>query len=211
MNKYRFAALAMVLGTAAFASACEADREDSEATIPATEELEQPAVQPVTEPVITGDFEEPEGAADVDGNFELRSESPDASILRVELEGLTPGEHAWHIHEGDCANLGQVVIALTPATDQPTMPGAQALMADADGKATATVTIPRADLDKLHTGAPGTPATPGQAESAAGEVQQRYSINVHQQAGENPGPPAACANLDLGPGHGNAAPPAPQY
>jgi Cu/Zn superoxide dismutase len=224
MIRTRLTTLSLAFATAAFGVACDADREEADETIPATEEMELPA-SPADEPLASGDFDEAEGVAgDIGGRFELRPDAGGGATLMVELEGLTPGEHAWHIHQAECGTDGPVVIAFTPAPDIETVAGAQALMAGADGRATATVTIPKEQLDRLNSGMAAEPSAttvtppnsenapvdrPAQATDDAGE--RKFSIHVHERAGTDHGRTVACTNLDVSKIHENAQRTVPTY
>jgi Cu/Zn superoxide dismutase len=225
MIRTRITTLSLAFATAAFGVACDADRQEADETPPATEEMELPPASPAEELLASGDFDEAEGVTgDIGGRFKLRSDAAGGATLMVELEGLTPGEHAWHIHQAECGTDGPVVIAFTPAPDIETVAGAQALVAGADGRATATVTIPKEQLDKLHSGMATEPTsttvTPPNSENApvdrparaTGDTGERkFSIHVHERAGTDHGPTVACTNLDASKIHENAPRAAPTY
>ena len=95
--------------------------------------------------------------------------------VQVDVRGLTPGPHAWHIHTGGCRNPGGIVVPFTPI-------GAQAgidepLTAGENGQVTQDAIIPAELL------------TPAQVQ--AGE----YSLHVHNSAGANPGRSIGCAEM----------------
>jgi Cu/Zn superoxide dismutase len=213
MHPNRIIALTLALTSAGFVAACDNDRDEVPETTPATEEAQQTPPRPMGEPGITGEFERVQGAPEgISGNFELRAEQAGGSTLTATLSGLTPGEHAWHIHSGACGSAGPVAIALTPVPGSQAVAGAQALVAGADGRAQASVTIPQAELDRLQaTGATGTVPPAGAAPQPAPAAAPQFSINVHQQGGANPGAMVACANLDLLPGASKATKSVPTY
>jgi Cu/Zn superoxide dismutase len=110
----------------------------------------------------------------VSGNVEV-DPNEDGTEISVEFTGLTPGEHAWHIHQGTCAAPGNVVV---PFTDTESMMGiGEPLDADDDGNASAEVTIPAASLatNAIETG--------------------DYSLHVHERGGTDHGASVACADL----------------
>ncbi|HAC59193.1 MAG TPA: superoxide dismutase [Rhodobiaceae bacterium] len=63
-----------------------------------------PALADNHAPLATGTFKA-QGAADI-GTADL-AEGPDGVVIRVNVEGLTPGWHAIHFHDtGDCSDEG---------------------------------------------------------------------------------------------------------
>lgn len=97
--------------------------------------------------------------------------------LTVEIEGLSQGEHAWHIHSGPCGEEAPVVVAITPTADMEGI--GQPLTASREGEnVRASVTVPGDELtlDQLRSG--------------------EYSLHVHAQGGEDHGATVACADLD---------------
>ena len=207
MTRNRLTALSLVLGITAWGAACDTDRGEVEETAPAAEETQEAAARPLGEASWSGNFKEPEGATgDIDGNFELTPDPSGGATLNVELEGLTPGEHAWHIHQAECGTDGPVVIAFTPTPDMQPVPGALPLIAGEDGRVTAGLVIPQSELDKLQ----GSPMDEtGQPRDMAGDTERKFSIHVHQQAGADHGPTVACANLDMSSLQSKAAPMVP--
>ncbi len=95
--------------------------------------------------------------------------------LAVDVNGLSQGQHAWHIHGGPCGQEAPVVVPFSSTADQSGI--AQALSADQSGNATATVTVPAAELslDQLENG--------------------QFSLHIHQRGGVDHGPTVACADL----------------
>lgn len=95
--------------------------------------------------------------------------------VEVSINGLSQGEHAWHIHSAACGQEAPVVVAFTPTKDQEGL--ASALNADQSGRAEAEATVPSDELtlDRLQSG--------------------QYSLHVHTQSGVDHGPTVACADL----------------
>jgi hypothetical protein len=129
---------------------------------------------------LEADFEPPQGTeSDVAGTVRILVAEPagaegSAPQLAVDLTGLEPGEHAWHIHEGSCeADTPPVEIALSPTAEMEGITGP--LVVQLDGTASAEVPVPQ--LEYLMTGS------------------GRYSLHVHEHAGTDHGATVACANL----------------
>lgn len=99
--------------------------------------------------------------------------------LTATVYGLTPGEHAWHIHSGTCDQNGPVKVAITSTAQQHGI--GRSLDANRNGEAMGSVTVPGSDL------------TLAQLESG------QYSLHIHQHGGVNPGPTVACADLTSSP------------
>lgn len=148
--------------------------------------LEQPATTEPVQPVVPeetmlslSEFEavgETAGTAmPVRGSAELRRVRDDGALeLHVRLEGLSEGDHAWHIHSAPCGQQGDIVVPLSRAG---TLDGiASDLDAGSDGVVEERVTI--------------------DAEHARGlDLSRQHSVNVHRGDGDNPGPAIACANI----------------
>lgn len=161
-------------------TACDTDDADMEAT-PGAEVTPAPApVEPVDMTVASGQFDGVgDAAGQVTGTADLTrlGETADAGMeLRVHLMGLGEGDHAWHIHDGTCANRGGVVLPLSDAAGQDGVSGD--LEADGSGMVERTVSLDAEDVALLTAG-------------------QGYSLNVHASGSDNPGSPVACATLDL--------------
>lgn len=99
--------------------------------------------------------------------------SPDL-FAHVEVDGLTPGEHAWHLHTGTCDQVGSIAVPFSAL-------GARAgtstvLTANTEGEAEGIGPIPAAQVtrDQLMAG--------------------DYVIQIHN-GGSPPGPGIACAEL----------------
>lgn len=93
--------------------------------------------------------------------------------LAVQIAGLSPGPHAWHIHDAPCGEEGAVVI---PFSDTEEIEGiGEPLEADEAGVAVDTVDVP--PLDRVWVRAGG------------------LSVHVHARPGVDHGPTVACAIL----------------
>jgi Cu/Zn superoxide dismutase len=100
----------------------------------------------------------------------------DGLELNVHLMGLGEGDHAWHIHQGTCESPGQVVLPISSFGDRDGV--GDDLEAGGDGIAEATVRIDRDRLAGLN-------------------LEGNHVIAVHLRGSDNPGPPIACAPIDL--------------
>ena len=122
---------------------------------------------------------EDEAELETDGELAAPTTADERGFrVEVALNGLSEGEHAWHIHSGPCGETAPVVVAFS---ETQTMDGlAESLEADEDGSVESSVTVPaeQLSLDRLQSG--------------------EYSIHVHQQGGVNHGPTVACADLTGG-------------
>lgn len=100
---------------------------------------------------------------------------PDGMSLRlaVDGQGLPPGAHAWHIHEGACGTDGPIRIALSSTADMEGTAGPLEVAADGTVRTTVEVT----GLDRSQVGA-GT-----------------HSVHIHERPGQDPGPAIACAMI----------------
>lgn len=95
--------------------------------------------------------------------------------IQVEATGLPPGEHAWHIHSGSCAQPGEIVV---PFTSVGQMRGVdEPIEIEANGRGEESAPIP------------GSLLTEARLRSSA------YSVHIHAQPGMNPGARIACADL----------------
>lgn len=116
-------------------------------------------------------------ATTTDPNAATSAQAQSGQGFRVEvtLNGLSQGEHAWHIHSAPCGQQAPVVVAFTPTADQQGL--AQPLTADQTGATQGQATVPadQLTLDQLQSG--------------------QYSLHVHTQGGVDHGPTVACANL----------------
>lgn len=128
---------------------------------------------------VQSDFTAVEGVeAEITGTLHLLEPttvaSPGAPMrVRVQVSGLPPGEHAWHIHAGACEADGEVVIPFTATADEEGI--ADPLTPDAQGIAMAEIEVPALADRWMGTG--------------------DHSIHVHEAAGTEPGPALACADL----------------
>jgi Cu/Zn superoxide dismutase len=175
------------LGLVLFAGCAEEPQLDDEISV--QERAEQPEavpMEPVDRPdgsesaVMTARCEPGEGlepGRTSDGSVTVMEALEMGGEYRrdVRIEGLSAGEHAWHIHSGPCGHAAAVVVPFTPTADEPGL--ADALTPGAGGVAEASVTVPQGQLslDQLRSG--------------------EYSLHVHQRGGVDHGPPLACANL----------------
>jgi hypothetical protein len=159
------------LGLVVFAGCTPADDAEIE-PVDDAEETTQP-MEPIDAEPYTARITPIDGFAisatvDVDPNV-------NDTEISAEFDGLTPGEHAWHIHQGTCAAPGDIVVALTGTE---TMTGiADPLEANDEGEASATVSIPAANL------------TPASIETG------QYSLHVHQGGPAAAGASVICADL----------------
>jgi hypothetical protein len=125
-------------------------------------------------------FRPPEGSdADVRGTLRLlvpTEAAPEDAALRlhVELAGLPPGEHGWHIYEGTCDMEGgglAIPVSNAPGRDALAPP----LQVGEDGTAEAEAAIPPLRDRWVDAG--------------------HYSVRVFEGAGVEAGPLLACARL----------------
>lgn len=93
----------------------------------------------------------------------------------VNANGLSRGEHAWHIHDAACGEQGSVVVAMTPTSEMEGL--AEPLRVRANGIAADTAYVPGRELHRqqLH--------------------QSPHSLHIHQRGGTDHGPTVACADL----------------
>lgn len=182
---------AVLLVGAVLSSACRQEAAQGRAadmtaadTLAAREQVAETAAVPPPPPNAeafqTTDFRRGHGAGDskIEGTLEaIAPDSPDldGTYLRVRLSGVEPGPHAWHIHNGLCAAIGRIIVALTPTDsiqgiDRP-------IVADAAGKADHTAFVPTEMLSRQRM------------------EKRAYSVRVHVRNGPDPGPSVACARL----------------
>ena len=175
-NLFRFTPA--ILGLALF-DACAPEDEPDDLTDD-TQEMAPPATEPapMTPPAEdaarTVDFQPGPAGAGVTGVLQIEPSGEDTQV-RVNLTGLSQGEHAWHIHNAPCGADGPVVYAFTATAD---MEGtADPITVGEDGSAAATATVPGAILsrDLLSSG--------------------EYSIHVHERGGTDHGGTVACADF----------------
>ncbi|HEY7529106.1 MAG TPA: CHRD domain-containing protein [Gemmatimonadota bacterium] len=128
--------------------------------------------------IVTATFQPDAGAAGqpIAGSVEIVPQAPGDDLeARVRVTGLTPGEHAWHIHSAACGAEAPVVVAFTSTKELEGTAGP--LDAGSDGVAQGSGEIP---ADRL---------TRQQIESGS------YSVHVHAKGGVDHGPSVACANI----------------
>lgn len=146
----------------------------------AAEAAAAPPLPPTAEPFQTTDFRRGKAAGDkkIEGTLDaIAPGSPelDGTYLRVRLSGLDPGPHAWHIHNGPCAEIGRIIVPFT-ATDSIQGIG-EPIVADASGRAEHTTFVPTDMLSRQRMD------------------KRAYSVRVHERAGPDPGQSVACARL----------------
>ncbi|HUG41187.1 MAG TPA: CHRD domain-containing protein [Longimicrobiales bacterium] len=95
--------------------------------------------------------------------------------VEVSVNGLSQGEHAWHIHSGPCGEEAPVVVAFSPTEDSEGL--TNPLNADESGHAEAEATVPADEL------------------TIEGLRAAQHSLHVHAQGGVDHGPTVACADL----------------
>lgn len=107
----------------------------------------------------------------------------DGFTVAVRLNGLSDGEHAWHIHSAPCGTHGPVVAPFTETAEEPALD--EPLRAQAGGVTADTAFVPASVL-------------------AFESIQSTpHSLHVHAQGGVDHGPTVACADLT---GEGQSAP-----
>lgn len=139
-----------------------------------------PPPPPDAEPFQTTDFRRGKAAGDkkIEGTLDaIAPDSPDldGTYLRVRLSGLAPGPHAWHIHNGPCAEIGRIIVAFTP-TDSIQGIG-ESIVADASGRVEHSTFVPTDMLSRQRM------------------EKRAYSVRVHERDGPDPGQSIACARL----------------
>jgi Cu/Zn superoxide dismutase len=145
---------------------------DTEETPPAEETAPPPAMAPA--PVTLSFIPDPAHAA-VTGTLRVTAATDGSTEIVADLTGLTPGEHAWHIHSAPCGTDGPIAVAISATTDMEGI--GSALNADATGHATGTATVAAARLtqDQLRSG--------------------QYAVHVHEGTGTSMGPSVACVTI----------------
>ena len=201
-----FVALALVGGVAA----CDTEQEEIETmetmeTEPAIEPMEdvQPDRPADAQPVMTGEFSAagdaageaisgtvriyPDGGTESGTGMEgMDAEAGEAGagqgfMIQVAIQGLSQGEHAWHIHDAPCGETGSIALALTPTQDREGLADPiQGTQGQDEARASATVPASEMALQQLETG--------------------QYSLHVHERGGVDHGPTVACADLSEGGG-----------
>ena len=129
-------------------------------------------------PIATAQFQPGKGAEgrNVQGTLQVLPISGEQGMeVKARVEGLTEGEHAWHIHSAPCGQEAPVVVPFT-STQQKEGIGAP-LEAGSDGTAEGSVDVPPDELTRQQVGTGA------------------YSVHVHAKGGIDHGPTVACANL----------------
>ena len=189
-------AFALALATTALV-ACDTAETGDDVMVEPGQELPQtttPPANPMPDQMLISSSEF-QAAGDTDsgtirGTAELRRSMDEGALeLHVRIEGLSEGQHAWHIHGAPCGQQGGIVVPLSGAGGQDGIHGD--LNVGADGVVEQTVTIAPEHVQDL-------------------ELETERALNVHQGAGDNPGAPVACANvggsMTGGAGAGGTAP-----
>lgn len=91
------------------------------------------------------------------------------------VTGLTPGEHAWHLHSGTCENPGSIVVPFSTLGTR--MGTTTALNADSEGVADGLGPMPADQVTR--------------DQIMAGD----YAILIHNAGGTPPGRGVACSDL----------------
>lgn len=114
------------------------------------------------------------GATGVSGEVELVDlPQTDDMQVQVDVSGISPGAHAWHIHSGTCAQLGGIVVPFTTAGPNQGIDEAIQVAANGRGEADARLPADRLSRQQIENG--------------------DYALNIHANATGGPG--VACANL----------------
>ena len=114
------------------------------------------------------------GATGVSGEVELVDlPQTDDMQVQVDVAGIAPGGHAWHIHSGTCAQLGGIVVPFTTAGQNQGIDTPIEVGANGRGEADARIPADRLSRQQIEGG--------------------DYAPNIH--ANPNGGPGVACANL----------------
>lgn len=114
------------------------------------------------------------GAAGVSGEVEVIDlPQTDDLHIQVEVAGIAPGQHAWHIHSGTCAQMGGIVVPFTTAGPNTGIDEPIEVAANGRGEEDAHIPAARLTRQQLEGG--------------------DYALNIHANPGGGPG--VACANL----------------
>lgn len=137
----------------------------------------EPGAAAEGEAIVTSQFQPGEGAqgGNVQGTLRVVPAGARDLEAQVRVEGLSEGEHAWHIHSAGCGQKAPVVVPFTSTAEKEGVGGP--LEAGADGVAEGSAEIPAEQLSRQ------------QIESGS------YSVHVHAKGGVDHGPTVACANL----------------
>lgn len=137
-------------------------------------EQAQATPAPTLEPSRTLTFE-PANGTKATGTLVITDRPDGAAAITVDIDGLSPGAHAWHVHNAPCGSAGQVVLPFTDIASQKGI--AEPLVANDQGHASGTVTITAEQLPP------------------AALKNGKYSIHIHKGAGTDPGETVACVTL----------------
>jgi len=168
--------LALSLALTSLLLACNPDADADEAgefDSPAAETTPTPPVAPEPRVLSESSFEVAEGTElELDGNLEVVDRNGTLELV-IDVEGLPPGEHAWHIHEGDCGTAGPVRLPLSSTSEMEGTVGP--VTVDQQGRVSRTVPLPQLDRAWIGSGS--------------------HSLHIHQRPGTDHGPTLACANI----------------
>ena len=164
-----------ILGVGLLIGACgpgETDTREDEAS-----EFDSPAARigsqaPAGRVLFESDFRAGEAGGEIEGT--LREVERNGIVeLEVRVAGLSPGEHAWHIHAAPCGQQGPVVLALSSTREMEGRAGP--VTANAQGAVERTVALPGIDRSWIGAG--------------------DHSLHIHARAGLDHGQSVACADL----------------
>lgn len=114
------------------------------------------------------------GGSGVSGEVELIDlPATDDMQVQVDVSGIAPGAHAWHIHTGTCAQMGGIFLPFTTAGSNAGIDDPIEVGADGRGEEDANIPAARLTRQQLEAG--------------------DYALNIHANATGGPG--VACANL----------------
>jgi Cu/Zn superoxide dismutase len=157
----------------------EATEQPESTPAPQVQPVAGPNVQPQADTQVDTLFKAPIASAEgsmgrvVGGLIVTSTGITDVLTLAVWAEGLTPGDHAWHIHTGACGASGDVVIPISATATDEGLTGP--LHADDDGLAAAWVEIGLLNRNML------------------GMLQR--SLHIHERAGADHGTSVACGSI----------------
>lgn len=114
------------------------------------------------------------GATGVSGEVEVVDlPTTDDMQVQVEVRGIAPGQHAWHIHSGSCAQPGGIVVPFTAAGQMAALDDPIEVGANGAGEEDARIPAERLSRQQIESG--------------------DYALNIH--ANPSGGAPVACADL----------------
>jgi len=165
----RTASIVLALAFVACAPGDEAETPPAEETTP---EMAPPAMAPVPRTVMIVPGAD---APTATGEMRITENTDGSTELNLVVNGLTAGDHAWHIHSAPCGTDGPIAVPITSAGDQAGI--GNPVTVGEDGSANATVTIPadRLSQDQIRTG--------------------QFSVHVHAGTVEEMGASVVCAPI----------------